>query len=162
MESIKITRRIFLTFSRHLTSTRTITTKTHAPPLKIGENTFLLNPKYTTQSDKTQFRTFPWSGACKVMKILSHSNYTVSKTGTHKTQCVHRKRLRKFIPYENFPDIQVEKSHFYTDPNVIDELEAPQSTTTSAAVSSDTGESDHGNLEGNFQSSPTKNIATNR
>ena len=77
------------------------------------------------------------------MKVLPQSNYIVRKTGTHKTECVHRMRLHKFIPYENVPDNQVDESQFYTAPNVIDELElfateAPQLTKTPTAVSSDT------------------------
>ena len=32
------------------------------------------------------------------MKVLSDSNYIIRKVGTHKTQCVHRMRLRLFKP----------------------------------------------------------------
>ena len=76
-------------------------------------------------------------------------------------------RLRKFILHENVPDIQVDESHFYTEPDVIDEPEhfhgeTPQVTPTPAAFSSDTEESDHENprniiihLELGITSSPT-------
>ena len=58
--------------------------------------------------------------------------------------------LRRFIPHENVPDNQVEKSQFYTKPDVIagPELfatEPPHSATTRAVLSSDTEEFDHEN-----------------
>ena len=36
--------------------------KASAQPLEIGEYRILVNPKYHTQSDKTQFRAFLWNG----------------------------------------------------------------------------------------------------
>ena len=46
------------------------------------------------------------------MKVLSDSNYIIRKVGTHKTQCVHRMRLRMFKPELPIDDINVSK-HLY-------------------------------------------------
>ena len=126
--------------------------KAQAQLLKVGKQRFLLNHKYNTQSDKTQFKTFSWNGPYKVMKVLSHSSYIVRETGTHKIQCVHRMRLCIFIPHENVPDIPVDESQFYTDSDVIDELElfGTEATTQPAAVSFGTDESDHDNQQESF------------
>ena len=43
------------------------------------------------------------------MKVLSDSNYIIRKIGTHKTQCVHRMRLRLFKPKFPIDDIRVSK-----------------------------------------------------
>ena len=91
--------------------------------MKLGDYTFLFNPKYNTYSGKTQFKTFLWNGLFKVMKVPSHSNYILRKTGTHETQCIHRMRLRKFNPHEKVSDFQVDESQFFNDSAVIDEPE---------------------------------------
>ena len=94
--------------------------KAYAQPLKLGDYVLFFNPKYHTQSGKTQFKTFLWKGSYKDTRTLTHSNYIICKTGTQKTQCVHRMRLRRFIPHENVPDIQVDQQQFYQDPDTID------------------------------------------
>ena len=48
------------------------------------------------------------------MKVLSDSNYIIRKVKTHKTQCVHRMRLRQFEPEFLIDDINVSK-HIYPD-----------------------------------------------
>ena len=75
------------------------------------------------------------------MKALSQSNYILRKACTHKTQCAHRMRLRKFIKHKNVPALQVDESQFYTDPDVIDKPvifhdETPQLTPTPTTRSS--------------------------
>ena len=120
--------------------------------MKLGDYTFLFNPKYNTYSGKTQFKTFLWNGLFKVMKVPSHSNYILRKTGTHETQCIHRMRLRKFNPHEKVSDFQVDESQFFNDSAVIDEPElfsneTPLVTPTAEAVSSEPEESDHKNSE---------------
>ena len=95
--------------------------KAQAEPLKVGDFTFLLNPKYSQQSDKVSFTSFQWEGPYKVVKVLSNSNYIIRKTGTHKTQCVHRMRLRPFIPHDKILDIEMKESSFYPDPDAADD-----------------------------------------
>ena len=46
------------------------------------------------------------------MKVLSDSNYIIRKVGTHKTQCVHRMRLRPFKPEFPIDDINVSKHRY--------------------------------------------------
>ena len=119
--------------------------KTHDQRAKVGNHTFLINPKYNTQSEKNQFRTFFWNSPYKFMNCFSHLSHIVRKTGTPKTQGVHLIRFRKFIPHQNVPHKQVDESQFYVYPDLIDDPELlhneiPQFTP--AAVSSDTGYSD--------------------
>ena len=88
--------------------------KARAKPLKVNDFVFLLDPKYDSQRSKEEFETFHWKGPYKVMKVLSDSNYIIRKLGTHKTQCVHRMRLRPFKPEFPIDDINVSK-HLYPD-----------------------------------------------
>ena len=80
-----------------------------AQPLKVNDFVFLLDPKYDSQKRKEDFKSFIWKQPYKVMKVLSDSNYIIRKVGTHKTQCVHRMRLRHFKPEFNIDDIIVSK-----------------------------------------------------
>ena len=75
------------------------------------------------------------------MKVHPHSINLLRKTGARKTQCVHPMRLRKFIPHERLPDIQVDMND---EPDFFQD-ETPQLKPTTVAVSSDTEESDHEN-----------------
>ena len=90
--------------------------KAQVQALEVGDYTFLPNPNYNTQSDKTQFKTFLWNDPYKVMKVLSYPNYMVHKNGTHKTQCVSAKsfhtRITRIIQWMN---------QFYSKPDVIEE-----------------------------------------
>ena len=79
--------------------------KAQASPLKVNDFVFLLNPKISTQSEKIPFNSFKWEGPYKVVKILTQSNYIVTKVGTFRTQCVHRLRLRPFVPHDQIEDI---------------------------------------------------------
>ena len=83
-----------------------------AQPLKVNDFVFLLDSKYDSQQSKEEFKTFHWKRLYKVMKMLSDSNYIIRKVGTHKTQCVHRMRLRMFKPEFPIDDINVSK-HLY-------------------------------------------------
>ena len=46
------------------------------------------------------------------MKVLSDSNYIIRKVPTHKTQCVHRMRLRFFKPEFPIDDMSVSKQFY--------------------------------------------------
>ena len=92
-----------------------------AQPLEVVDYVFLLNLKYQTKSDKTQFKTLLQNGPYKVTKVLTLSNTIIRKTGTHKTKCLHCMQPRRVISDKNVPDIQVDKHQFYQDPDTIDE-----------------------------------------
>ena len=96
--------------------------KARAQPLKKNEFVFLLDPKYDSQRSKEEFKTFHWKGPYKVMKVLSDSNYIIRKVGTHKTQCVHRMRLRLFKPEFPIDDINVSKN-LYPDSERVEDTD---------------------------------------
>ena len=95
--------------------------KAQASPLKVNDFVFLLNPKITDQSDKIAFNHFKWEGPFKVVKVLTNFNYIVRKIGTSRTQCVHRMRLRPFIPNAPIHDIEEDPNLFYADPEAFDD-----------------------------------------
>ena len=95
--------------------------KAQASPLKVNDFVFLLNPKISTQSEKLPFDSFKWEGPYKVVKFLTQSNYIVRKVGTFRTQCVHRMRLRPFVPHEPIEDIHDDAARHYSDPDAIDD-----------------------------------------
>ena len=82
---------------------------------------FLLNPKISTQSEKIPFNSFKWEGPYKVVKVLTQSNYIIRKVGTFKTQCVHRMRLRPFVPHDKIEDVTDDVNRHYSDPDAIDD-----------------------------------------
>ena len=95
--------------------------KAQASPLKVNDFVFLLNTKITDQSDKIAFNHFKWEGPFKVVKVLTNFNYIVRKIGTSRTQCVHRMRLRPFIPNAPIHDIEEDPNLFYADPEAFDD-----------------------------------------
>ena len=95
--------------------------KAQASPLKKNDFAFLLNPKINSQSDKIPFNSFKWEGPYKVVKVLSNSNYIVRKVGSFKTQCVHRMRLRPFVPHDPIEDVEDDTNRHYSDPDAIDD-----------------------------------------
>ena len=95
--------------------------KAQASPLKVNDFVFLLNPKISTQSEKIPFNTFKWEGPYKIVKVLMQSNNIVRKVGTFRTQCVHRMRLRPFVPHEPIEDIHDDAARHYSDPDAIDD-----------------------------------------
>ena len=95
--------------------------KAQASPLKVNDFAFLLSPKIATQSDKIPFNSFKWEGPYKVVKVLSHSNYIIRKVGTFRTQCVHRMRLRPFVPHDPIDDIDDDAKKHYSDPDATDD-----------------------------------------
>ena len=124
--------------------------KAQASPLKVNDFVFLLNPKIGQQSEKIPFISFKWEGPYKVIKVLSQSNYIIRKIGTFPTQCVHRMRLRPFVPHDPIEDIHDDASRHYSDPDAIDDQSIfndnlPASETLPPAentVELDTNESD--------------------
>ena len=88
----------------------------------MNEFVFLLDPKYDSQRSKEEFKIFHWKGPYKVMKVLSDSNYIIRKVGTHKTQCVHRMRLRLFKPEFPIDDINGSKN-LYPDSQRVEDTD---------------------------------------
>ena len=95
--------------------------KAQASPLKVNDFVFLLNPKIGQQSEKIPFNSFKWERPYKVVKVQSQSNYIIRKVGTFRTQCVHRMRLRPFVPHDPIEDIHDDASRHYSDPDAIDD-----------------------------------------
>ena len=95
--------------------------KAQASPLKVNDFVFSLNPKFSTQSEKISFNSFKREGPYKVVKVLTQSNYIVRKVGTFRTQCVHRMRLRPFVPHDPIEDIHDDADRDYSDPDAIDD-----------------------------------------
>ena len=97
--------------------------KAQASPLKVNDFVFLLNPKITDHSDKIAFNNFKWEGPFKVVKVLTNFNCIIRKVGTLRTQCVHRMRLRPFIPNGPIQDIDEDPNLFFADPEAHDDQE---------------------------------------
>ena len=53
-----------------------------------------------------------------IEKVLPNNNYLVRKTGTNKTQVLHRKRMRQFTPRQPQADIPVKPQEYKSDPEV--------------------------------------------
>ena len=97
--------------------------KPQASTLIVNDIVFLLNPKTTDQSDKMAINNFKWEGPFKVVKVLTNFNYIIRKVGTFRTQCVHRMRLRPFIPNAPIQDIDEVPILFFADPEASDDQE---------------------------------------
>ena len=67
------------------------------------------------------FNSFKWEGPYQVVKVLSHSYYIVRKIGTFKAQCVHRMRLRPFVPHNPIEDITGDAIRHYSDSDAVDD-----------------------------------------
>ena len=84
-----------------------------------------------TQSDFSSKSLPVWLPLYRIEKILTNSNYFVSKVGTNFTQCVHRIRLRPVTPQGriddltaiNFENFQRDFSlgHYRGEPTLFDE-----------------------------------------
>ena len=75
---------------------------------------------YDEQSSKQQFISFHWRERYKRTEVLSSSFYIIRQIGTHKTQCVHRVRLRPFVRHNEIDDIQVNQTELYPDTEAIE------------------------------------------
>ena len=133
--------------------------KAQASPLKVNNFVFLLNPKIDKQSEKIPFNSFKWERPSKIFKVLTQSIYIVRKVGTFRTQCVHRMRLRPFVPHDPIEDIHDDASRNCSDPDAIDDqsifndnlpvLETPPSAGNTVELDTnetDTIDSEHGTI----------------
>ena len=69
-----------------------------------------------TQSDFAAKSCKIWLSLYKIEKVLTKSNYLISKIGTLYTQCVYRIRLRPITPKFDVKDISVTQQDFKPDP----------------------------------------------
>ena len=92
--------------------------KATATPLKVNDYCHVLNPKADNQSMKIAFKDCIWTGAYNVVKVLSHNNYVVRRTGTRYTQTLHRIRLKVYAPNHPVPDVTVKGEDQLPDPEV--------------------------------------------
>ena len=87
--------------------------------LKVNDFVFLLNSKYDDQNSEQHFKSLHWQGPCKVMKVLSKSNYIFRQIENRRTQRVHRMRPRLFVPQHEIDESQVNQRDLYPDANVV-------------------------------------------
>ena len=92
--------------------------RANASVLKEKEYVYILQPKANNQGSKIPFTEFRWVGPYIVERVLPNNNYVVRKVGTHKTQTLHRMRIRPFQPREPIPDIQTTPKYWRPDPDV--------------------------------------------
>ena len=92
--------------------------KANASVLKEKEYVYILQPKANHQGSKIPFIEFRWVGPYIIERVLPNNNYVVRRVGTHKTQTLHRMRIRPFQPREPLPDIQSTPKYWRPDPEV--------------------------------------------
>ena len=72
--------------------------KAKAAPLKQNDYCFILQPIADHQGSTIPFREYRWTGPYIMEKVLPNESYIVTKLNSHKTQILHRIRLRKYEP----------------------------------------------------------------
>ena len=101
--------------------------KASASKLKEADYVYVIQPKADHQGSKIPFTEFLWIGPYIIEKVLPINNYLVRKSGTNKTQVLHRMRMRPFTPRQPPADIRVKPQEYKADPEVSlnqDELNA--------------------------------------
>ena len=83
---------------------------------KVSDFAFLLNPNFTTHSNKAKLQSFYGFGPYKVKNKLSDSNYIIQWVGLDKMQSVRRMRLRKLEPNDENPDVPLDDAQPYPEP----------------------------------------------
>ena len=92
--------------------------KANASILKENDYVYILQPKANQQGNKIPFTDFRWIGPYIVVRVLPNNNYVVRKIGTHRTQTLHRMRIRPFQPRSPLQDIQSTPKDWRPDPDV--------------------------------------------
>ena len=88
--------------------------KANASKLQEGNHVYILQPKADHQGTKIPFTEFRWVGPYIVARVLPNNNYVVRKIGTHRTQTLHRMRIRPFQPRTPLHDIPVPSERMET------------------------------------------------
>ena len=92
--------------------------KANASKLKEADYVYILQPEVDHQGSKIPFTEFRWIGPYIFEKVLANNNYLVQKTGTNRTQVLHRMRMRQFTPRQPPADITVKPLEYKSDPEV--------------------------------------------
>ena len=92
--------------------------KANASKLKEADYVYVLQPKADHQGSKIPFTEFRWIGPYIIEKVLPNNKYLVRKSGTNKTQVLHRMRMRQFTPRQLLTDIRVTPQEWKPDPEV--------------------------------------------
>ena len=92
--------------------------KANASKLKEADYVYILQPKADHQGSKIPFTEFRWIGPYIIETVLPNNNYLLRKTGTNKTQLLHRMRMRQFTPRQPPADITVKPQEYKSDPEV--------------------------------------------
>ena len=93
--------------------------KTNASKLKQTDYVFILQPKADHEMSKNPFTHFRWIGPYIIEKLLPNNIFLVRKSGTNKTQILHRMRLRQLTPRQPIPDIPIKPRERQPDPEVV-------------------------------------------
>ena len=92
--------------------------KANASKLTEADYVYILQPKADHQGSKIPFTEFRWVGPYIIEKASPINNYLVRKTGTNKTQLLHRMRMRHITPRQPPADITVKLHEYKSDPEV--------------------------------------------
>ena len=92
--------------------------RANASILKEKKYVCILQPKANNQGSKIPFTEFRWVGPYIIERVLPNNNYVIRTVGTHKTQTLHRMRIRPFQPREPLTDIQTTPKYRRPDPEV--------------------------------------------
>ena len=102
---------------KHTLNTRPNKTK-KANASKEADYVYILQPKVDHQGSRNPFTEFRWIGPYIIEKVLPNNKYLIRKIGTHKTQVLHRIRMRQFKPRQLAADIAVKPQEYKSDPEV--------------------------------------------
>ena len=78
----------------------------------------MLKPEAHHQGSKNPFTDFRWTGSYFVERTFPIKNYSLHRTGTNKTQVLHRMTLRPFTSDEHLFDIRVMSQEWKPDHEV--------------------------------------------
>ena len=92
--------------------------KAIASKIKQADSVDVLQPKADHRGNKIRFTVFRWIGPYIIEKVLVKNNCLVRKTGTNKTQVLHRMLLCQFTYQQPRPDEQSTPQEWKLDPEV--------------------------------------------
>ena len=88
----------------------------NASNLKEKDYVYVLEHKAGHQGTKISSTEFWWIAPDIIEKALPNINFLVCKTGTDKTQALHRMTLLQFTPKQPIPDVQMTPRKWKCDP----------------------------------------------
>ena len=81
--------------------------KANTTKLKQAEYVYIPQPEADHQGSVILFTELRWIGPYIIEKVLPNNNYLVRRSGTNKTQVLHRMQLRQFTTRQPLPDVQI-------------------------------------------------------